>query len=113
MPLVPCPRLNLTRFHGVFAPNFKHRSRIVPHRQRDETGTSNPTAPMNWMQRLKRVFAIDIETYPECGGKLRVIACIEDPPLIAKILAHVRRREALIGNTTRSPPVGQPELTLT
>jgi hypothetical protein len=60
---------------------------------------------MSWMQRLKRVFAIDIETCPECGGRLRVIACIEDPPLIAKILGHVRRREVLIGNTPRSPPV--------
>jgi hypothetical protein len=29
------------------------------------------------MQRLKRVFAIDIETCPDCGGALRVIACIE------------------------------------
>jgi hypothetical protein len=42
------------------------------------------------MQRLKRLFAIDIETCPDCGGTLRVIACIEDPPLIAKILGHVR-----------------------
>jgi len=28
--LVPRPRLNLTRFHGIFAPNFKHRHKIVP-----------------------------------------------------------------------------------
>jgi hypothetical protein len=56
------------------------------------------------MQRLKRVFAIDIETCPECGGKLQVIACIEDPPLIAKILGHVRRREALAATTARGPP---------
>jgi len=56
------------------------------------------------MQRLKRVFAIDIETCPECGGKLRVIACIEDPPLIAKILGHVRQREALAATTARGPP---------
>lgn len=111
--LVPRPRLNLTRFHGVFAPNFKHRERIVPQRSRRTIESDKPTAPMSWMQRLKRVFAIDIETCPECGGKLRVIACIEDPPLIAKILGHVRRREALIGNAPRSPPVLQPELTLT
>jgi hypothetical protein len=44
---------------------------------------------MTWAQRLKRVFAIDIEKCPECGGSVRVIACIEDPHLIAKILAHV------------------------
>jgi len=46
--LVPRPRLNLTRFHGVFAPNCKHRSRIVPHRPRTETDASKPTAPMSW-----------------------------------------------------------------
>ena len=111
--LVPQPRVNLTRFHGVFAPNFKHRERIVPQRAQRTPEADKPTAPMSWMQRLKRVFAIDIETCPECGGKLRVIACIEDPPLIAKILGHVRQREALTGNTPRSPPVLQPELTLT
>ena len=61
---------------------------------------------MNWMQRLRRVFAIDIETCPECGGKLRVIACIENPPLIAKILGHVRQRRALIATTARGPPTG-------
>jgi len=59
---------------------------------------------MNWMHRLKRVFAIDIETCPECGGTSRVIACIEDPPLIRKILEHVRQREALNGMAARGPP---------
>jgi len=87
--LVPRPRLNLTRLHGVFAPNFKHRKRIVPRRSRSTVDNDKPPAPMNWMQRLKRVFAIDIQTCPVCGGKLRVIACIEDPPLIRMILAHV------------------------
>jgi hypothetical protein len=28
--LVPKPRVNLTRFHGVFAPNSKHRALITP-----------------------------------------------------------------------------------
>jgi hypothetical protein len=72
--LVPRPHLNLTRFHGVFAPNFKHRARIVPRRPRGRSDADKPTAPMSWMQRLKRVFAIDLETCSECGGKLRVIA---------------------------------------
>jgi len=61
------------------------------------------------MQRLKRVFTIEIETYLDCGGKLRVaapahtcargisasmhvIACIEDPLLMVKILGHVQWR---------------------
>ena len=28
--LMPKPRVNLTRFHGVFAPNSKHRARVTP-----------------------------------------------------------------------------------
>jgi rRNA maturation protein Nop10 len=29
---------------------------------------------MTWAQRLKRVFGIDIETCPACGGAVKVIA---------------------------------------
>jgi hypothetical protein len=75
--LVPKPRVNLTRFHGVFAPHSRHRARVTPAR---------------WgggAQRLKRVFGIDIETCPACGGAVRLIACIEDPAVIAKILSHL------------------------
>jgi len=57
--LVPRPRLNLTRFHGIFAPNFKHRHQIVPC-ARGRVDDDQPLAPMNWAQRLQRVFAIDI-----------------------------------------------------
>ena len=28
--LVPKPRVNLTRFHGVFAPNSRHRALVTP-----------------------------------------------------------------------------------
>ena len=28
--LVPKPRVNLTRFHGVFAPNSAHRAQVTP-----------------------------------------------------------------------------------
>jgi hypothetical protein len=101
--LVPRPRLNLTRFHGVFAPNFKHRKHIVPQRPR-HIDADQPLAPMSWMQRLKRVFAIDIESCPNCGGTLRVIACIEEPWLIQSILAHVHERDDPAGATARGPP---------
>jgi hypothetical protein len=31
--LVPKPKVNLTRFHGVFAPNSKHRTLVTPARR--------------------------------------------------------------------------------
>jgi hypothetical protein len=46
---------------------------------------------MSWARRLKRVFGIEIEDCARCGGKLRVIASIEEPEVIAKILAHLER----------------------
>ena len=49
-------------------------------------------AAMTWAQRLKRVFKIDIET---CGGKMKVIAAIEDPSVIKRILAHLDNRQGM------------------
>ena len=90
---------------GVFAPNCKHRQRIVPRREPEQSEPGQPLAPMAWMQRLKRVFAIDIETCPKCGGTLRVIACIEDPDVIATILEHIRARDKAEPSQPRAPPL--------
>ena len=68
--LVPKPRVNLTRFHGVFAPNSQYRSKITPTRrgkrkkpcsvdEADQTPAEKRVS-MTWAKRLKRVFNIDI-----------------------------------------------------
>ena len=103
--LVPRPRLNLTRFHGVFAPNCKHRGSVAPKREPRREKPDKPLAPMTSMRRLKRVFAIDIETCPKCGGKPRVIARIENPDVIATILEHARAREAATTTHARALPL--------
>jgi len=41
---------------------------------------------------LKRVFKIDILTCEHCGGAVKVLASIEDPAVIKKILDHLARR---------------------
>mgnify|MGYP007097266831 CR=1 FL=1 len=81
--LVPRPRVNLTRFHGVFAPNSKHQTRVTPARrgkhkkchsadEADQT-PAEKRASMTWAKRLKRVFNIDIETCDKCGSDVRII----------------------------------------
>ena len=47
---------------------------------------------MTWAQRLKRVFGIDIETCHQCGGVVKIIASIEDPVVITKILSHLNKK---------------------
>ena len=104
--LVPRPRLHLIRFHGVLAPNAKHRSAIIPnlpvnttHTAEVHRNTAHHSAParISWARLLKRAFEIDIEKCPHCGGTLKIIAAIENPDVIAKILAH-------LGLSARAPP---------
>ena len=44
---------------------------------------------MDWPRLLKRVFDIDLEHCPQCGGDLKIIAAIEEPAVIVKILTHL------------------------
>jgi hypothetical protein len=47
---------------------------------------------LNGERRLKGVFGIEIEQCARCGGRPDVIASIEEPELIERILAHRRER---------------------
>ena len=42
--LVPRPRVNLTRFHGVFSPNSKLRKDVVPQKPVEEQENQKPKA---------------------------------------------------------------------
>ena len=70
--LVPKPRVNLTRFHGVFSPNSRLHKYVVPIKPADDLQQDDqpPTKAysMTWAQRLKCVFAIEIEKCEKCGG---------------------------------------------
>ena len=110
--LVPRPRVNLTRYHGVFAPNSAHRALVTKAGRgkgrasaaRAESRTpAERGAAMRWAQRLKRVFGIDIETCAGCGGTMRIIACIEDPLAIKAILAYLAGKARQV-HAPRLPP---------
>ena len=50
-----------------------------------------PSVAITWMQRLKRVFNIDIEACEHGGGHVKVIASIEDPTVIEQILKQLKQ----------------------
>ena len=66
-------------------------------------------AAMTWAQRLKRVFGIDVETCSACGGALRIIACIEDPAVIKKILTQLDAKDASTAPVRLPPSRGPPQ----
>ena len=114
--LVPMPRTNLTRFHGVFArgghpPNSKFRVRVTPAKRgrgakaasayrgklagQDAGGAPSVDdldAAAETGVQLGRI-RIDIETCERCAGHVKIIGCIEDPAVIKRILAHLKGKE--------------------
>jgi hypothetical protein len=57
------------------------------------------------------VFRIDIERCESCGGKVKIIASIEDPAVIGRILVHREQHSPAPATTApvhhaRAPPQG-------
>ena len=97
--LVPRPRIHLTRYHGVLGPHYKYRKQIVPKpselkvvgQDQDNIDPKQLELKKNisWARLLARVFNIDVEICSQCGGKMKIIAAVEDPKVIRKILEHM------------------------
>lgn len=108
--LVPPPRFHLVRYHGVLAPAAKWRSRIVsrwPEDDREDgvccsgaADSESSSRPRNytWARLLRRVFQIDVLECPRCGGRLRILAAIQSPEAIQRILG-------CLGLPARAPPL--------
>ena len=81
--------MHLTRYHWVFAPHSKLHSAVTPagrgkgKKPQAVDGADTPAilrhVAMSSAKRRKRVFGIDIEACARCGGKLAVIASIDEP----------------------------------
>ena len=97
--LVPTPRLHLIRFHGVLAPSSttsaELRAQAVPQVPESPTQAEQPAeceancahhrpVRLSWAKLLKRVFEIDLDYSPNCGGELKIIAAILEQPVIEK-----------------------------
>jgi len=63
----------------------------------DDASHSLASVRISWVRLLKRVFDIDIEHCPHCGGSMKIIAAILESSTIAKILDH-------LGLPAQAPP---------
>jgi hypothetical protein len=103
--LIPRSRVNLVLYHGVLAPHARWRSRVVAA-QSSEITTPDPPCPLGlfdgacpapracprhwaWAQLMQRAFDVDVLACPRCGGRLRLIATVNDAHVIHKILTHL------------------------
>ena len=104
--LMPRPWTHLVRYHGVFAPNARLRSRVVPRQpdQRDaalkEGASAQPTSGkrrrvLPWAELMKRVFMVDVLACPRCGSSMSIISVLRDPDVVEKFLGSIARRAEL------------------
>ena len=113
--LIPPPRRNLTRYHGLFAPNHHLRAAIVPRNTDTElqppaSDSTTPSRPrrIDWATLMKRVFAIDVFVCDRCQGPMRILALLPESDITERILDHIARpqvdREPRAPPPTRKPP---------
>ena len=57
--------------------------------QRPGRSRSEPRPHTPWAELLRRTFEIDVLACPGCGGRLRLLATIEEPEVVRKILSHL------------------------
>lgn len=106
--LVPRPRINLILYHGVLGPRAAWRAEVVRRQTSGEGGDagSNDSATeareadpaetarrhargQTWASLMARTFGFDVLACPRCGGRLRLIALIEEAAVIERILRHL------------------------
>jgi hypothetical protein len=66
----------------------------------EETREEQTARRRSWAQLIRRVSEVDPLICAKCGGEMRVVAVILDPPVIKKILDHLQER----ARAGRAPP---------
>jgi hypothetical protein len=98
--LVPRPRVNLLFYHGVLGARSAWRRAIVPGTAcgaseapaaaAESAPTDAPTPRgRRWADLMQRSFGFDVLACDRCGGRLRLIALIQQADVIRRILTHL------------------------
>ncbi len=113
--LTPRPRINLVLYYGVLGARSPWRRRLAaPDRASPEEvpGTRDPSSARQprknwlWAELMRRSFGFDVLACPRCAGRLELIALIEDPRVIRRILNHLGLpTDVPVTRPTRSPPL--------
>jgi hypothetical protein len=119
--LVPRPRINLILYFGVLGARATARAemagpgwtaageeRTMEHEPGDpsmEHAASAAGRSRSWAVLMQRTFGLDVLACPRCGGRLRLIALIEQPAVIKRVFGHLGLPTELpVPRPARPPP---------
>jgi uncharacterized protein YbaR (Trm112 family) len=102
--LTPRPRIHLLLYHGVLAPRAAWRALVVrfgrtdspvPAAADDDVVEHSDGADRChgsnylWAELMRRSLGLDVLACPRCGGRLTLIALIDEPAVVRRVLQHL------------------------
>jgi hypothetical protein len=108
---VPPPRLHTVRYAGVLAPASAWRGRLAPGSPAQAAASDEPDRPDHaagyrpWAELLARTYAVDVLSCPTCQGRMKLLALVKNPAIIARTLAAAGEATEV---PQRSPGRGPP-----
>ena len=105
--LIPPPRSNIVRYHGVFAPNANDRAAYVAKKNTikevSESNTEEKPYRLGWAKLMAKVFKIDVEEC-HCGGRLKFIAAVLETAATVAILKSLEIEVFFPNPSSARPP---------
>lgn len=106
---------HMVRYCGRYSSRTRGAEREPPELEASDTEVQSPArqaAKAAWARMIRKVYEVDPLECPMCGAQMRVIALIEDPAVIERILTWLDLWEPLEPSGP-SPPGGRLSLALT
>jgi hypothetical protein len=87
-------------------------ARDEPTDTADRPPPSGVTKPRHWswVNLMRRAFDLDVLACPRCGGRMSLIATIDDPGVIRKILGHLGLPTEVPRSRPSRPPPASSQL---
>jgi len=112
---IPDRNEHMVRYYGRYSSRTRGAEHEPPELEASDTEVQSPArqaAKAAWARMIRKVYEVDPLECPECGAQMRVIALIEDPTVIERILTRLGLWEPLLP-AGPSPPAGPQSLPLT
>ena len=93
---IPQPNKHLAHFYGVYANRVRAMCcgarAIGKADMQDEPTPPRRALRKRWAQLIYRIYEVDPLTCRQCGAQMRIVAFINEPSVIRKILAHLNQK---------------------
>jgi hypothetical protein len=109
---VPDRHEHMVRYYGRYSSRTRGSEQELPAMDESDADThhqARQAARAAWAKLIRRVYEVDPLLCPKCGTQMRVIALIEEPAVIERILSWLGLWQPLPASGP-SPPEGRPNL---